>query len=106
MLAIKPMDMRDNFKAYCEKVILGETIIVSRKNNENIVILSEKEYNEIIKNKKNTEYNKKIEMSLKEIESKNTITFDIEQLEAMENMSSDEAKKFVDDIRKKQGKTI
>ena len=30
MLAVKSMDVRDNFKNFCEKVINGETLIISR----------------------------------------------------------------------------
>ena len=41
MLAVKSMDLRENFKALCDKVFHGETLIVSRPKNENIVMLSE-----------------------------------------------------------------
>lgn len=52
MLAVKSMDVRDNFKAFCDKVFMGETLIVSRPKNENIVMMSESEYNELMKAKK------------------------------------------------------
>ena len=29
MLAVKSMDVRDNFKSFCDKVFDGETLIVS-----------------------------------------------------------------------------
>ena len=45
------MDVRDNFKSFCDKVFSGETLIVSRPKNENIVMMSESEYNEIMKAK-------------------------------------------------------
>ena len=45
MIAVKPSQMRENFKALCDRVVDGETIIVSRPNNKNVVIMSEKEYN-------------------------------------------------------------
>lgn len=48
MLAVKSMDVRENFKSLCDKVFRGETLIVSRPKNENIVMMSESEYNEII----------------------------------------------------------
>ena len=53
MLAIKSMDLRDNFKTLCDKVFKGETLIISRPKNENVVMMSEKEYNEIMKAKRN-----------------------------------------------------
>lgn len=49
MLAVKSMDVRENFKEWCNKVTGGETLVVSRPKNENVVIISEKEYNEMIK---------------------------------------------------------
>ena len=48
MLAVKSMDVRENFKALCDKVFHGETLVVSRPKNENIVMMSENKYNEII----------------------------------------------------------
>ena len=56
MLAVKSMNVRDNFKALCNKVVNGETVIISRPKNQNIVMVSEKEYNEMLKAKKNEEY--------------------------------------------------
>ena len=34
MLAVKSMDVRDNFKSLCDKVFRGETLIISRPKNE------------------------------------------------------------------------
>ena len=31
MLAVKSMDVRDNFKSLCDKVYNGETLIISRQ---------------------------------------------------------------------------
>ena len=56
MLAVKSMDVRDNFKSLCDKVFRGETLIISRPKNENVVMLSEAEYNEIMKAKRNADY--------------------------------------------------
>ena len=64
MLAVKSMDVRDNFKEWCNKVISGETLVVSRPKNENVVIVSEKEYNEMAKAKRNEEYLKKLDPSI------------------------------------------
>ena len=47
MLAVKSMDVRENFKTLCDKVFQGETLIISRPKNENVVMLSEKEYNQM-----------------------------------------------------------
>lgn len=66
MLAVKSMNVRDNFKALCNKVINGETVIISRPKNQNIVMVSEKEYNEMLKAKKNEEYLKMLDQSISE----------------------------------------
>ncbi len=49
MLVSKSIEVRDNFKRYCDKVVDGETLIISRKNNENVVMVSQVEYNAIQK---------------------------------------------------------
>ena len=51
MLAVKSMDVRDNFKTFCDKAYNGETLIISRPKNENVVMVSEKEYNEMAEEK-------------------------------------------------------
>ena len=56
MLAVKSMDVRENFKSLCDKVFKVETLIVSRPKNENIVMMSKTEYNNIMKAKRNSEY--------------------------------------------------
>ena len=79
------MNVRDNFKDWCNQVINGETLIVSRPKNENVVILSEKEYNELQKAKRNAEYMAKINESLENHERGDTISFTMEELRAMES---------------------
>jgi antitoxin YefM len=84
MLAVKSMDVRENFKTLCDKVFCGETLIVSRPKNENVVILSEKEYNELQKVKNNTEYLAMLNKSMAEAEAGNFIVKSIDELEAYE----------------------
>ena len=48
MLSVKPAEMRSKQKEYFEKAYDGETIIVPRPKSRNVVILSEKKYNEIM----------------------------------------------------------
>ena len=84
MLAVKSMDVRENFKALCDKVFQGETLIISRPKNENVVMLSESEYNEIMKAKKNADYLAMIDKSMAEAEAGGFITKTIAELEAYE----------------------
>ena len=84
MLAVKSMNVRDNFKALCDKVINGETVIISRPKNQNIVMLSEKEYNEMLKAKKNEEYLRMLDQSISEAKAGGFVTKTIEDLEEYE----------------------
>lgn len=51
MLAVNYTNLRDNMKSYMDKVTDEyETMIVTRKNNKNVVMLSEETYNNLIEN--------------------------------------------------------
>ena len=52
-------------------------LIISRPKNENVVMMSENEYNEIIKAKKNAEYLAILDKSMAEAEKGGFITKDI-----------------------------
>jgi antitoxin YefM len=84
MLAVKSMDVRDNFKSLCDKVFNGETLIISRPKNENVVMLSESEYNEIMRFKKNADYLAMIDKSIAEAEAGGYVIKTIAELEAHE----------------------
>lgn len=84
MLVVKSMDVRDNFKSLCDKVFNGETLIISRPKNENVVILSEHEYNEIMKAKRNADYLAMINKSMAEAEVGGFIVKTIAALEEYE----------------------
>lgn len=53
MIATKQMDLRANIKKYFDLAFNGETIVVSRKENKNVVVISEQEYNELQRAKRN-----------------------------------------------------
>lgn len=55
MIATKPVDLRARLKDYLDTAFEGEPVIVSRKNNRNVVIVSESEYNALQKAKQNAE---------------------------------------------------
>lgn len=51
MLAVNYTTLRDNMKKYMDKVSDDyETLIVTRKNNKNIVMISEESYNNMMEN--------------------------------------------------------
>lgn len=51
MLAINYSTLRENFKTYCDKVNEDvETIVITRKQGGNVIMLSEASYNNIMEN--------------------------------------------------------
>ena len=51
MLAVNYTNLRDNMKTYMDKVTEDyETMIVTRKNNKNVVMISEEAYNNLLEN--------------------------------------------------------
>ena len=84
MLAVKSVDVRANFKMLCDRVFHGETLIVSRPKNENVVIVSENEYNELMKTKRNAEYLAMLDRSIAEANSGGFIVKSVAELEEYE----------------------
>jgi len=51
MIAVNFSSLRDSLKKYCDKVYQdSEPIIITRRNNENVVLISESEYNNLMEN--------------------------------------------------------
>ena len=85
MIVTKQMDVRANIKMYFDIAFNGEPVIVSRKQNRNVVIISEAEYNELEKAKKNAEYLSKLNRADEQIKNGQVITKTMDELLAMEN---------------------
>lgn len=47
MINVKAADLRKNQKEYLDKAYDGETVLVERPQGRNVVMISEKEYNEL-----------------------------------------------------------
>ena len=67
MIALKTVDLRNNFRRVSNLVNSGEKIIITRPRNENLVILSEKEFNEMEKSHRNAEYLAKIDKAMEQL---------------------------------------
>ncbi|MDR0767993.1 MAG: type II toxin-antitoxin system Phd/YefM family antitoxin [Methanosarcinales archaeon] len=84
MLAVNYSTLRNNFKAYLDQVNdNAETIIVTRKDNKNAVILSLEEYNAIMDEQKrlrNIEYLKKIDDSIQQVKDGKIVVKTLEEL--------------------------
>ena len=89
MIATKPMDLRANLKNYLDNAFNGEPVIVSRKNNRNVVIVSEQDYNDMMKAKRNAEYLAMLAQSEEELKTGKVVVKTMEELEAMENWNHD-----------------
>lgn len=70
MLAVNYSTVRNNLKDYCDKVTdAHETVIVTRKNEKNIVLLSLERYNQLEKAAKNAEYLAMLDRSMAQLEA-------------------------------------
>ena len=84
MLAVNYSTIRNNLKDYCDKATdENEIVIVTRKDEKNVVLISLEKYNEFIRNIRNTEYLSKIDKALKQVDEKKVVVKSIEELEAM-----------------------
>ena len=66
MIAVRGRDVKENLKALCDRVYLGERIIISRPKNENIVMISERDYAEFEKAVRNFDYLTKIDRAIEQ----------------------------------------
>ena len=70
MLAVNYSTIRENLKTYCDKVTdEDETVIVTRKGEKNVVIISLEEWNELSKAAKNAEYLNMLDRSFGQLRS-------------------------------------
>lgn len=57
MIAVNYSTIRNHLKEYCDKATdNGETVIVTRKSEKNVVLMSLEQYNAIMKAQRNAEY--------------------------------------------------
>lgn len=70
MLAVNYSTIRNNLKDYCDKVVeQDETVIVTRKGDKNVVIMSLERYNNLEKIIRNAEYLNKIDEGIAQIKA-------------------------------------
>jgi len=68
MLAVNYSTIRNRLKDYCDKVTEDcETVIITRKDEKNVVILSLEEYNSLVKAAKNAAYLDMLDRSMAQI---------------------------------------
>ena len=70
MLAVNYSTIRNNLKDYCDKATdEKETVIVTRKGEKNVVIISLDEYNRLQKAARNAEYLAMIDQGIAQLEA-------------------------------------
>ncbi len=68
MLAVNYSTMRNNLKDYCDQATDNdETVIVTRKDEKNVVLMSLEKYNQIVKMARNAEYLAMIDRSMAQL---------------------------------------
>lgn len=85
MTIAKQIDIRDNIKKYFDMAFHGETIIVPRKENKNVVIVSQAEYEELQNAKRIAEYYTMLDKSFEELKRGEVVVKSLEELRGMEN---------------------
>ena len=70
MLAVNYSTIRNNLKEYCDKATDSyETVIVTRKDEKNVVLMSLEKYNQLEKAARNAEYLAMIDRGIAQLES-------------------------------------
>lgn len=89
MLAANFTNVRDNFKSYCDKVNDDyETVIITRKDNKNVVMISQDEYNNLMENlfiMSNKKYYDRLVESRNQIEKGAVVKKSTKELEDIAN---------------------
>jgi antitoxin YefM len=84
MIAIKTVNLTQNFREIADLVIGGEKVLVSRPKNENLVVITEKEYNELDRLRQNAQYLTKLDNSLKQAHKGEIVKYTKQQMKKME----------------------
>lgn len=72
MLAVNYSTFRSKLKEYCDEATdNNETIIVTRKDEKNVVIISLEKYNQMMKAARNAEYLAKLDRAIDQLSSGN-----------------------------------
>ncbi len=81
MILVKQMELRQNLKKYCDLVHEGEDVVVPRVGGRNVVIISEKAYQNYQRLLRNEAYLKKLDRAFTEAEEGKLITMTLDELE-------------------------
>lgn len=86
MIAVNYSTVRNNLKEYCDHATdNNETIVVTRKEEKNIIIMSLEKYNQMERAARNAEYLYKIDRSIEQFSQNRVVMKSMAELEEMEN---------------------
>jgi antitoxin YefM len=77
MRAIKPTELKINQKAMLDLAYNGETLLVARPAKKNVVVISEMEFNELAKARRNLEYLAKLDGAIEDAKENGGYEFDL-----------------------------
>ncbi|MBR4544937.1 MAG: type II toxin-antitoxin system Phd/YefM family antitoxin [Oscillibacter sp.] len=83
MKVVRQKDLKANIRQYFDMAFDGEAVVVPRKENRNVVIISEDEYRQLEKARNNLEYLLMLRKSEEQIRSGRVVAKTMEELEAM-----------------------
>ena len=83
MVALRTMDLRNNFRMVSDMIRDGERVIITRPHNENLVLISEREYRELDKARRQLDYLTKLDRSLQQLAEGKTVIMTIDELDRM-----------------------
>jgi len=83
MIALRTIDLRNDFKRVSTLINSGEKVLIARPRNENLVVISENEYNALEKARRNAEYLLKIDRALENVSEGRVVIKTLAELEAM-----------------------
>jgi antitoxin YefM len=83
MIALRTVDLRNDFRRVSEIVSSGERVLIARPKNKNMVILSEEEYNDLEKAKRNALFLAKLDRSRQQLAEGKIVVKTMEELEEM-----------------------
>lgn len=85
MNVIKAVDLHTRFREICIDVEQGEKVLIARPHNKNMVLISEKVFNAIIKERNNFKYIEKLNKSFKGAENGEYMSCDFDELKVEVN---------------------
>lgn len=86
LIAVNYSTIRNRPKDYCDKATdENEVVVVTRKDEKNVVIMSHEHYNAMTKAARNADYLDMIDRSALQVKQGKTVVKTMEELEAMAN---------------------